>query len=175
MDLKDIKSARVRFGLTQSELAREAGVSQSIVAKVESGRIDPGFSTVKRIFAVLEQKRLKDSPRAVDMMHKNVISVRPDVLVSEAIKLMKKHAISQLPVFKDRVLGLVSESIILSHFNNLDRPVSDIMEPAPPIVPPDADSSIIRNLLQFYSVVLVSEKGKVVGLITKSDLLCSLV
>jgi len=175
MELKDIKSARVRFGLTQSELAKEAGVSQSIVAKLESGRIDPSFSVVKRIFAVLENKRSKNSPRAFDIMQSKVIFVRPDDSVSSAVKLMKKHAISQMPVFDEKVLGLVSESIILSHVNDLKKSVSEIMAPSPPIVPKDADSLVVRNLLQFYPVVLVSDKGKIIGLITKSDLLCSLI
>jgi len=40
MELKDIKTARLRLGITQAGLAGVAGVSQSVIAKIESGRID---------------------------------------------------------------------------------------------------------------------------------------
>lgn len=44
-----IKEARKRAGLTQRELAERAGTTQSAIARVESGRADPGFETVRRL------------------------------------------------------------------------------------------------------------------------------
>jgi predicted transcriptional regulator len=35
-------------------LAKFAGVSQSFIAKIESGKIDPSYSKVKTIFDVLD-------------------------------------------------------------------------------------------------------------------------
>lgn len=43
--------ARVRLNLTQRELAKRAGVAQSTIARIESGRVDPGFESVLRILA----------------------------------------------------------------------------------------------------------------------------
>jgi len=43
--------ARVRLNLTQRELAARAGVAQSTIARIETGRIDPGFESVQRILA----------------------------------------------------------------------------------------------------------------------------
>lgn len=43
--------ARVRLNLTQRELAARAGVAQSTIARIELGRIDPGFESVQRILA----------------------------------------------------------------------------------------------------------------------------
>lgn len=174
-DLKDVKQMRVRLGLTQAELAKEAGVSQSVIAKLESGRIDPGYKTAMRILAALEQRRLKDSPKALDVMHLSVIAVHPDSSVATAVKLMRKHSISQLPVMGDQIVGVITESTIMAHLNGLNSKVGDIMEATPPIVPPNASLPVISNLLQHYSIVLVVEKGALVGIISKSDILSAFV
>jgi predicted transcriptional regulator len=43
--------ARVRLNLTQRELAARSGVAQSTIARIEMGRVDPGFESVLRILA----------------------------------------------------------------------------------------------------------------------------
>ena len=53
IDPKQLKKIRVQLGITQSELARVAGVSQSLIAKLESGLVDPSFSTMKAISEAL--------------------------------------------------------------------------------------------------------------------------
>ena len=40
-ELREIKELRKKFGLTQTDLAELAGVSQSLIAKLESNMIDP--------------------------------------------------------------------------------------------------------------------------------------
>jgi predicted transcriptional regulator len=45
------------------------------------------------------------------------------------------------------------------------------MEEAFPQVDEDAPLSLISNLLQTYSAVLVARKGDVMGIVTKADLL----
>lgn len=52
---KWIKEQRKRLDLTQNQLAKMAGVSQSLVAKIEAGSIDAAYSKVKRIIETLEQ------------------------------------------------------------------------------------------------------------------------
>jgi ribosome-binding protein aMBF1 (putative translation factor) len=44
---------RLRAGWSQKELAARLGTSQSYVARLEGGRIDPQVSTVKRLASVL--------------------------------------------------------------------------------------------------------------------------
>ena len=46
-----VGEARRRAGLTQRELARRAGTSQSVVARIEQGRTDPGTATLARLLA----------------------------------------------------------------------------------------------------------------------------
>jgi predicted transcriptional regulator len=49
--------------------------------------------------------------------------------------------------------------------------VSEIMEEPFPQVGEDAPVTLLTTLLKFYSAVLVQRKGKVVGIVTKADLL----
>lgn len=53
--LDEIAKRRKLLGLTQKQLAKIAGVSQSFIAKIESGKIDPSYSKAKAIFDTLEK------------------------------------------------------------------------------------------------------------------------
>lgn len=44
-----LREARVRASLSQTELARRAGVAQSVISMYESGRREPGLSTLARL------------------------------------------------------------------------------------------------------------------------------
>ena len=52
-ELEEIKKIRKKLGMTQTELANRAGVSQSLIAKIESARIDPTYTKTQKIFAAL--------------------------------------------------------------------------------------------------------------------------
>ena len=113
-ELEEIKEIRKKFGLTQGELANRAGVSQSLIAKIEAGRLDPTFSKTKRIFEAIDTLGKKKELKAEQIMNKWLISVRPNDGIKYAIDKMKKSNISQMPVIEDhKSIGVVSESIIL--------------------------------------------------------------
>jgi predicted transcriptional regulator len=173
-DIKDIKRIRVQLGLTQSELAKKADVSQSLIAKVESELIDPSYSNVQKIFDTLEALRSISEPVARDIMQKHVISINADDAIKNAIDKMRKNAISQIPVLDNaQIVGLITESDLLDTINNDKHvsKVSEIMKDAPPIVAETTKSKVILNLLKFYSLVVVVDKGKLKGIITKADIL----
>lgn len=46
--IRELVAARERAGLTQAEVARLMGISQSAVARIESGARDPHLSTLRR-------------------------------------------------------------------------------------------------------------------------------
>lgn len=46
-----LQLARVRAGLSQRELAERAGVSQSEIARIESGKREPSIPTLQKILA----------------------------------------------------------------------------------------------------------------------------
>jgi len=166
-----IRRLRVEAGLTQSQLAEMVGVSQAHIAKIENEKVDPRLSTVNKILEVLvEGRRMK----CRDIMTKGVISVKPEDKVHYVSDLMVRHAISQLPVIDGgRVIGTVTEEDIVKNLSPTiaDENVERIMGPPLPSVAEDADTSVARSLLEKYPGVLVVKDGKVVGIITRSDLL----
>jgi len=172
-EISEIKSIRKQIGITQAELAKQAGVSQSLITKIESGLLDPSYSNVKKIFDVLSSLSKTKQLKAEDIMNKKLVFVGPDTKIKEVIKEMRKHGISQMPVIKNHnCVGLVSDSILLDAFSREDiQKVSDIMGDAPPIIAKDTSIDIISNLLRHYPIVLVAEKGKLKGVITKEDIL----
>lgn len=174
IDIQDIKTIRRQLGITQAELAYRAKVSQSLIAKIESGLIDPTFNNAKKIFDALSELQGKKAVLAGDIMQKKIISVMPKTNINEAIKKMKKYEISQLPVVdKGKCLGLVSESILLDEIikGSQEKKIKEIMKDSPPIVPLKSNIDIISNLLKFFPMVLISDNGKLKGLITKADVI----
>jgi predicted transcriptional regulator len=175
-EISEIKSIRKKLGLTQAELAKQAGVSQSLVTKIEAGLLDPSYSNVKKIFDVLMNLSKSKELKALDIMNKRLIGVNSSMKIKDVVKEMRKHGISQMPVIdNDKCVGLVSDSILLDAFSRKDaQRVSDVMGDAPPTIAKDASIDIISNLLKFYPIVLVAEKGKLEGVITKADILKAL-
>jgi len=176
-DLERIKNIRKKYGLTQKELADRAEVSQSLIAKIEAGTLDPTYTNAQKIFSALEGLREKKEVKAKEVMHKKVDFAERRDTVREIIKLMKKKGISQLPVLdKGKVCGMISERVILKSV--VDNPekvahlkVEEVMEDAPPIVSLKTGLTTLLNLMQEYSVILVADKGEIKGIISKSDLL----
>jgi len=174
-DLQEIKHLRKKLELTQGQLAKYAGVSQSLIAKIESNKIDPTFTKAQKIFASLETFAQKEEKKAAVLMNRNLISLAPSDSLKQAIKKMKKHSISQLPVLDNKkAVGLISESAILDAIINnqsADTAISSVMSDLPPTIDKDASVKVVSHLLKYYPLVLVAEKGKLLGLVTKADLL----
>ncbi|MFZ8855537.1 MAG: helix-turn-helix domain-containing protein, partial [Thermofilaceae archaeon] len=50
---EELRMLRLKAGLTQAEVARRAGVSQSLIARIESGNVNPRVSTLMRIYQAI--------------------------------------------------------------------------------------------------------------------------
>ncbi len=177
--LEEVAKKRRAFGLKQKQLAKQAGVSQSLIAKLESGKIDPAYTKVKAIFDVFRQLEAKREVQARKVLHGRVIGIQKNEPVSKVVQLMKEHGYSQLPVFEGKQsVGSISEKNILAQVlagkdvTQISKlPIGEIMDEAFPQVGEEAPVSLISNLLQVYSAVLVTKKGNVMGIVTKADLL----
>jgi len=177
--IEEVAKKRRIMGLTQQKLARLAGVSQSLIAKLESQKIDPSYTKVKAIFDALERLQTETEVRAEEVLHNEVIGVQKSDLVSKAVQTMADYGYSQLPVFDgEHAVGSISEKTIIGKvsagkdLNQISkRSVGDVMEEAFPQVGEEAPLPLISSLLQVYPAVLISKKGKVVGIVTKADLL----
>jgi len=176
-ELKWIAEARRKLGLTQHNLAKLSGVSQSLIAKVESGKIDPAYSKAVRMIEALERQKAASEKTARELMHTGVQTVSAGESLHAAAQKMRKLSISQMPVADGKqAVGSISEQTIVAHFSSEPKrmaslKVGEVMDDAYPSALPSTPLSAIAALLQHYPAVLVMEKGKIAGIITKADLL----
>ncbi|MCS7119028.1 MAG: CBS domain-containing protein [Archaeoglobaceae archaeon] len=169
---KDIKEKRKRLKITQKELAELVGVSQSLIAKLESGTLDPKLSLIKKILKVFEE--FESRKRAEDVMNSPVFIADADDAISKIAKIMIDKGISQMPVVeKGVIVGSISEREIFKAFydGRRDLKVRDIMELPLPEISPKAEVLEISRLLLENQAVIVVERGKILGIVTKHDLM----
>jgi len=180
--LEIIPNRRRKLGLTQSQLANMAGVSQSYIAKLEAGKIEPSYIKVKAIFESLDKLERKKEVQASEIMNKNIVGINASSTINEAVEKMRDHGYSQLPVMEgDKPIGGLSERTVLEkilnpsdEINPSSLKVREIMEESFPQVADDAPLTLLSSLLKYYPAVLVQNKGDIVGIITKADLLGTL-
>ena len=174
MDLptpEDLRERRTELGLTQSELAGRADVSQPLIARIEGGDVDPRLSTLRRIVNALQEAE-GGVLRARDLMHSPVVSVEPDVSVHETIELMNEKGYSQVPVIRDGTpQGLIATSDIRQRAqeNVGELPVAEVMHESLTTVEPDEPLDAVDTHLDHNDAVLVVEGGETVGIITEAD------
>lgn len=176
---QELRILRKRAGLTQKELAKRAGISQSLVARIESGSVDPRVSTLRKIMNVLNEAVGDIKFSAGNIMHQPVISVDLEESIGKAVELMWKHGISQLPVFQDdKLVGSIREDTILKRLQDenikdlLKRKISYLIEDPFPVVSVNTDiENVTKLLLSGSPAILVSDHGRMVGIITKIDLI----
>ena len=181
-DVNNIGPIRRRLGLTQKELAKLSGVSQSLITKIEGKQIDPAHSKVLAIFEALENEMNKkeEVKTAREFMNKKIYSVSPSEKLDKVIQLMRSKGISQLPVFKGaNSVGSISETMFMDWIQKYGDgigkvKVEEVMNDGFPTVPEGAGVEIIAKLLSHYNAVLVKNKSVILGIITKADLINSI-
>jgi predicted transcriptional regulator len=166
-----LKKLRIEAGLTQRKLAELVGVSQAHIAKIEQRKVDPRLSTVNKILQVLTEGKER---RCKDVMTKGVLFAKPNDVVLKVSEVMVRHAISQIPVIdRNVVVGTVTEESIIRNLssNIANAKANKIMNPPLPVVAEDVSVGAVRPLLEKHQGVLVARGKKLVGIITRSDLL----
>jgi predicted transcriptional regulator len=175
---EELRALRKRAGLTQAELAKRAGVSQSLIARIEAGTVNPRLSTLIKIYSALREYMEEEVP-VERVMHSPVITVSIDERLDRIVEVMWSNGISQVPVL-DRdghVVGTVHERDVVEAFlkhreRALQLRAIDVMSEPLPLVPKNAKlSSVIKILRGEIPAVLVVEGWKLVGIVTKSDLM----
>ncbi|AHG88434.1 Pyridoxal-5'-phosphate-dependent protein beta subunit [Gemmatirosa kalamazoonensis] len=106
-----------------------------------------------------------------------LVSTAPGALVRQALGLMKLHDVSQLPVMEgDRCVGSVTEYHLttrgLESSRFLDATVGEVMDEAFPTVDAGQAVDAVTKLLSKASpALLVTDRGRVTGIVTRSDVL----
>jgi len=192
-NLDEIRQMRKRLDLSQRELASLAGVSQSLIAKIEKGSIDPSYGNVNKIFSafeeVLKKRALEGKSAGVsltvgDLATSGVISITPEQTLAEAVDKMVKGRFTQLPVMVgDRIVGGITDDRIRDYTIEETRNqrklydevmqvrVEDIMEAPFPILSEDTPIELASLHLQREEAVLITRRGAIVGILTSADFL----
>jgi predicted transcriptional regulator len=167
---------------SQADLARVSGVPQSVISRIMSGGIkDPSYKTMRKILLAAEVVLIHDASGLKEMtaqhlMNNKVVSAWPDDKLCDAWEIMKKGNFSQLPVIdqRDRPMGSISESFVFQHNSqyDLERRLDDLeIEDAFPTVGKNTSLSTVADILKTRQAILVVERGKVNGIITRHDVI----
>jgi cystathionine beta-synthase len=107
---------------------------------------------------------------------KTLVSVAPTEAIAVALQQMDELGLSQIPVLEEgRCVGSLRENRVLAKVVRdrelLNAPVRDVMETGFPSVDVDVSSNEVTRRLQTSPAVLVEEYGRIVGIITRHDVL----
>ena len=166
------------------EVARRVNDPQALVVTVLA---DTGERYLSKVFndEWLRENQILDAERvsvAQLLEARNsgappLISVPPTATVRQALNLISTYNVSQLPVLDggDGV-GAVSEQMLmaraLEHPATLDQPVQDVMDAPFPVVDADLPVERLTTLLSRETpAALVRREGKIVGIVTRYDVL----
>lgn len=133
------------------------------------------FETREKLLKLLHEK-VRPKRLAGEIMSRPVITVRPDQSIEEAAVSLSRYQVSSLPVVRDgAVLGILHRHAVERAVQHgLQRAlVMDYMNPGVIFVTPDEP---IEKALQLTvegrnRLVPVIEEGRLVGVISRSDLL----
>jgi CBS domain-containing protein len=136
--------------------------------------------------------------KIAEIMHREVVSLKPGDSIKEAARLMSKSCASSLPVVNDRgaIVGVLTETDVIARLKGRGQPwwqglfsdarelaveyqkttgtrVADVMRPAPTPVHPDLPIETAAQILSEDGVreAPVVENGRLVGEVTRGDLI----
>ncbi len=121
--------------------------------------------------------------RAMDIMTRDVATAEADTPLVELYSGMIDRSIRHVPVVENgRLIGILSDRDVLPHIRRAKAGVvtverlcaRDVMTPCPITADPKAPVVDLVNLMidyRFDSVPVVESNGKLVGLVTSTDLL----
>ena len=162
-------------------------VGQSYIARIEQGR-HPSYDVLVKIFAVLREefvKREDNPPIAKDKatLRKMMRYLKPDHTLKDARIMLQD--VDQLPVIEvinatnlndclELCQGTVTSRWLVKHINGDLKEatlIKDIMGPSLPTFSEDTPLHQMREILRFIDAALLVNKGRITGIITKSDLI----
>lgn len=175
--LAEIRKRRQALGITVRDLSRAVGRSVATVSRIERGRIRPSYELAQAIFRYLEAQEGEASPHllARDVMNRDVLTIDASTSLPAAGALMEQKGYSQLPVLEGgRITGGISDTSLLRALaepTHRKMRVRDMQEPGYPQVGEEFPADLLAALLTRYPAVLVTRRGELCGIVTKTDLI----
>jgi tRNA nucleotidyltransferase (CCA-adding enzyme) len=193
MDMEDIDAVIVLLGMEGKILmVARSKVPELDVSKVMTefgggGHPTAASATIKEASLEVVEERLTDlinkhikpAKVASDIMTRPVISIQWDVPVKDAEAMMTRYGVNVLPVLKEeKYAGLISREIVekaLFHGFGKSK-ATDFATPDAITVDPQTPIRRIETLMieQNQRFMPVVENGKIIGAITRTDLLRTL-
>jgi len=117
-----------------------------------------------------------------DVMMKDVVFVDKDINLRHVLKIMKKHDITKIPVVEDKkLIGVITDNIIAVKLGSIRKKgipasrlhASSVTDKEFEVVRPDTDVKTILKKVGGHGPTMLNvvENGKLVGVVTKADLL----
>jgi predicted transcriptional regulator len=169
-----LRQWRKSLGLTQSMLAERSGLTQSVIAKVETEVVDPRVSTLRKMVRALKREESPEKAHTVgDIMVSEITTLAQTDTVQSSIDKMVVGGISHLPVLNadGSVVGLVSESSLLKENVSKNALVEEVMRVDFTLIDADVSIGEARRLLGGSEILLVSRRGELVGLVSRIDMI----
>jgi predicted transcriptional regulator len=181
-----IRRLRTAAGISQKKLARMSGLSQSTIARIERDivRLNPSYQTIFTVMDVLRETSATSATgyllrkRSGEIMHRDIVSLRPEDTLEKAIGVIKDYDFPQLPVISGThaIVGTVSQNKILAIATQNPEKIPllrirEVMDEALPRVGPNTEVAKLKPILENFNAVLVVEGSKAVGIITIYDVL----
>jgi acetoin utilization protein AcuB len=110
-------------------------------------------------------------------MSSKVITVEPDQTLAQARALLQRHRIRQLPVLrKERLVGIVTDRDLRGAPATAET-VADVMSVKPSVIGPTASVDEAARVLRSrkFGALPVVDGGKLVGILSSSDILAAFV
>lgn len=179
-EISEIKRIRTSLNITQKKLSEKVHISQSYLTKIETKKANAPYSLVKKLFDYLnsfnnEEKKEKIIT-AVEIMNKDIKCSSKNNTLKYVISKLNEFNISQLPVIEnDIVIGSINGKKIAELISKEKQDikyikVKNVMNPPFPVLSQNTNIKIIANLLLNNDAVVLTNDGKLNGIITKQDL-----
>ena len=165
-------------------LAREVDDPEACIVTI---LCDTGERYLSKLFndEWMQENQMLDAPRNTveDLLNRHVrrapaiVSVVPSAQVRQALNLMRTWEVSQIPVIDDgECLGTLMDGPLMAQALAqpalLDRPVRELMSAPLPVVEASMPSDRLGPMLTRETpAALVKKDGKLVGIVSRSDVL----
>lgn len=162
--------------LSSFHMARE--IALELKAEVEQGEflLSQAVEPLSRVGSSRPMKQTKESPNVGDVMSRDIVSVREDIQVDEAAKLIVSGSFDHLPVVsKDgRLMGIITAwDISKAVAGGKPTKIANIMTRRVYSALVDEPIELAARTLDTYSISalpVVDKDNKVIGMITSNHL-----
>ena len=165
-----------------ADLAKEAGKGKVIVVVL----VDSGNRYITKFYSDewMKDNRFIEEDEEIGLI-RDVLKIKSSEvefakdkeIVKDVVERMKIRGISQMPVLdnKNNVKGMIHEldllNFLIKEKGKIDITIEELVAPLQGVVKPDAPTGHLKEIFDENNVAIVMEEEKVLGILTKIDLI----